>query len=130
MVNFNSEATVGVPAEDVEKISILQRRYDFIEAVESYNKQKFRQINSDLSVVRARLMSLFLELHAMLKRRLTQEVFSEVQNFCISAESFDQVMSAFITINTELDIIKLIKIDSRVVYNERDVEEENKIKGF
>jgi len=130
MVNFNSEATVGVPAEDVEKISILQRRYDFIEAVESYNKQVFRKIQPDSSVVRARLMSLFLEVYAMLKRRLEQEVFSNVEKICTTGEEFNEVMSAFLIINNELDVVRLIKIDTRVVYNERNVEEENKIKGF
>jgi len=39
MVDFNSDVMVGMPAIDIERVSILQRRYEFIDAFEFYKKK-------------------------------------------------------------------------------------------
>ena len=44
MVDFNNDITVGIPAADIERVSILQRRYDFIEAFEVFNIQEASNI--------------------------------------------------------------------------------------
>lgn len=53
-MDFNNETTVGIPAADVERISILQRRYDMIEALEDYKKKRLNGVGVTLSIVRAR----------------------------------------------------------------------------
>jgi len=131
MVDFNNEATIGTPAGDVERISILQRRYDLIEAYESYKKARFQGANASLSISRARLISLFVELQASLERRFTSEVYKELREkiFSDSLEEPDFIEAVF-TINRELDKMRLITIDTQKVYDSLDVEEENKIKGY
>lgn len=129
MVDFNNEATIGTPATDVVKISILERRYDVIEAFEHYKKKKFDGIQAPLSIVRARLMSLFLEIQAMLKRKMKPEDYVLLVKG-VGADKYDEVMAAFIEINEFVDELRLTRIDNQRVYNSQDVEEENKVKGF
>jgi len=131
MVDFNNDVTVGTPAADVERISILQRRYDLIEAYESYKKGRFQNAPTPLSIVRARLVSLFLELQAALQRRLPQKEYEGLKDL-IFAIKFDEddFLKCFFNINNELDTIKLIKIDNQRVYDYQDTELENKEKGY
>src|SRR3990167_6106889 len=108
MVDFNSEATVGTPASDVERISILQRRYDLIEAFEDYKKRRALGTDQPLSIVRVRLMSLFIELQALLKRRLSKEVYGDLKSRCFDVKvSEDDIIKSIFELNEELDSIRL-----------------------
>jgi len=131
MVDFNNESTIGTPATDVEKISILQRRYDLLEAYEHYRKGRMQGVNINLSVVRARLTSLFLEVQATLKRRFKKDEYEEIKSlvFADNLEEEDFKKALFI-INEELDNLRLTRVDNQKVYNSFKVEEENKIKGY
>jgi len=131
MVDFNNESTIGTPAADVEKISILQRRYDLIEAYENYKKMRLQGAGSSLSITRARLISLFMEIQASLQRRLKKEDYEKLKGL-VFAEKMEEedFMQSFFLINKELDDIRLTRIDSQQVYNKFNVEEENKIKGY
>lgn len=75
MVDFNNENTIGTPAAEVVKIIILNRWWDLQEARESYYKNKYSGVNSNLSIVRARTRTLFDTLQASIKRRYKQEDF-------------------------------------------------------
>ena len=131
MVDFNSEATVGTPASDVERISILQRRYDLIEAFEDYKKRRSLGTDHPLSIVRVRLMSLFIELQALLKRRLSTKDYNDLKDRCFDIKSTEEnIIKSIFELNEQLDAIRLTMIDTQVVYNKRKVEEENKIKGY
>ena len=130
MVDFNNEATVGTPAVDIERISILRRRYDFIEAWEDYKKQSYQGVSAGLNVVRARLFSLFLELQAMIKRRKSNDYNKIVETIKNKSSTETDILDIFVLINEELDAIKLTKIDTQRVYDSSNVEEENEIKGF
>jgi len=132
MVDFNNEATIGTPAADVEKISILQRRYDLIEAFEQYKKGRLANVGTSLSITRARLISLFLELQATLERRLTKDKKYQELKDLIFANSLteEEILSAIYIINRELDKINLTKIDNQRVYDSTSVETENKEKGY
>lgn len=131
MVDFNNETTVTTPPSDIVKISILQRRYDLIEAYEDYKKRRFNGVNISLSVVRARLISMFLEIQAALKRRLELEDYTLIKNKCLGKEiTEEEVLDTIFKINEELDSMRLIVPDTARVYNKFRVEEENKEKGF
>lgn len=131
MVDFNNESTIGTPASDVEKISILQRRYDLIEAYETYKKTRFQGSNTGLSITRARLISLFLELQASLERRFDKKEYEKLK-ILIFAKNIEEeeLLEAIFIINRELDKMRLITIDNQKVYDSTNVEEENKIKGY
>ena len=144
MVNFNNDATVGIPATDIEKISILQRRYDLIEAIEAYYKNKFKGIAGETSIISARLMSLFYEIQAMLKRRHTpkakkkgaatkaDDTFEKIKKVCTSTTTIkiEDVVNVLELINDELDVVRLTRIDTQKVYDETDIEEELKEQGY
>ena len=132
MVDFNNEATIGTPAADVERISILQRRYDLFEAYETYKKGRLSNVRTTLSITRARLISLFLELQAALERRLSKDgEYKKLKDLIFSDKlEEDDLLEAFFIINRELDKIKLITIDNQKVYDSTNVEEENKEKGY
>ncbi len=131
MVDFDNEVTVGIPAVDVEKISILQRRHDLLEAYEDYKKKRFSGAGVPLSFVRARLISLFLEVQAMLQRRMKPEVYNKFKEDCFTEKADENsILELVYIINGQLDEIKLTRVDTQKVYNERRVEEENKVKNF
>lgn len=134
MVDFNNEATIGTAAVDVERISILQRRYDLIEALEDYRKKRIAGAGVGLNIVRARLFSLFLEIQAYLKRKLTKEnrlkEYETLRDSCLTETKEEEILRLIYRINEELDVLRLTRIDTRQVYDETDTEAENEIKGF
>ncbi len=130
MVNFDNEATIGIPATDIEKVSILQRRYDVIEALEQFKQKKYNKINAPISPVRARLLSLFIELQATLKRRLGKKDYKKLRRAILSVDKEEALLNIIERINDVLDEIRLTRIDTQKVYNSQSVEDENKEKGF
>jgi len=127
VVDFNNETTVGTPAVDVVRILILQRRADLFEAVEKYNKQSYQGQQADLSIVRARLKSLFLEIQAALKRRLKPDVYKELMQK-IEQDDEEKIMEAIYFLNEHLDNMRLTRIDTKTQYDSTRVEIENKAK--
>jgi len=129
MVDFNNETTISTPAGDVIKILILQRRYDLFESLEAYNKQRGQGTDPNIGGVSARLYTFWLELEAMLKRRLKAEEYETLYQNVISDKEANIIL-AINTINAQLDFIKLTKIDERQVYESHRAEKENKVKGM
>lgn len=127
MVDFESERTVGTPASDIVRILILQRRADLFEAWEKYKKQSYMNVQADLSVVRARLYTFFLELQAGFKRRMKEKDYKKIKSQ-ISSEDEEEVLAAIYFMNEELDKLKLIRIDTKKSYDKTRVEAEHKIK--
>ena len=129
MVDFNNEATIGTPAAEIEKVSILQRRYDWIEAYEEYKKNKFKGQAQNLSIVRARLLSLFLEVQAMIKRKKPEQ-YDDLKKACSEDTEEKNIVDAFLFINELLDELKLTRIDTKKVYDTTNVELENEEKDY
>lgn len=131
MVDFDNETTIGTPAADVQRISILQRRYDLIEAFEMYKKATYQNANTGSAIVRARLLSLFLELQATLKRRWDNKKYEKIKNLIFEKKvEEEKLIEIIFEINEELDKIQLTKIDTKKVYDSGKVEEENRMKGY
>lgn len=130
MVNFNNDTTIGRPAVDVERISILQRRYDMIEAFEAYKKSRMLGMDVDLSIVRCRLMSLFIEVQGMLKRQLNAKDYLELYNICFESKNEKDILNAIFHMSEFLDSIKLTRVDTQPVYDYEDAEAENTIMGY
>jgi len=125
MVDFNNENTITTPAGDVVKILILQRRNDFIEALEAYRKQQNSGVSSDIYIVQARLYSFFLELSASLYRTMKPEDFEELK-LLLESKIYEDLIRGFNIINMWLDEKKLIRLDTKNQYDRRRAEEENK----
>ena len=130
MVDFNNETTIGTPATDIEKVNILQRRHDFIEAFEFYKKNRLANRTSPLDIIRARLFSLFLQLQAALKRHKKTD-YEELKKQCKEADKEETIIETFLILNEFIDDpLKISRIDTHKQYDSTSVESENKEKGF
>jgi hypothetical protein len=127
MVDFDNEATVGTPAADIVRILILQRRSDLFEALEAYRKRDYLGASSDISTVRARLNTLFLEIQGTLKRRLKEEEYKDLL-IKIGSNKEEEILGAIYFLNEYLDALKLTRIDTRKEYDKTRVEHEHKAK--
>lgn len=130
MVDFNNETTIGTPATEVVKILILQRRNDLFEALEHHRKRAYAGVQSDISIVRARLFSLFLELQATLKRKLGADEYNRIKGVVLENTNEDELIEVIYELNECLDEMKLIRLDNTKTYDATDTEIENKEKGF
>lgn len=129
MVDFNNAATVGIPATDVEKICVLQRRDNMIEAIESTNIKKQLNANPAIHIMKARLYSLFLNLQPALKRNKTK-TYEVIEQLCRIPKDYNECMQGFTYLNTYLDEIKITRLDTIKTYDQDDIEAENKMKGY
>lgn len=127
MVDFNNETTITRPASDIVRVLILQRRSDLFDAFETIIKAQNQGVKRDLSLVKARLFTLYLELEAWLKRALKEKEFIEFHHL-ISSNNHDDILKAISIINIMLDKIRLIRIDTRQQYDSTRVEIENRMK--
>ena len=130
MVDFNNEATIGTPAIDIVRVLVLQRRADLFEAMEDYKKTLDMGQDKGLSVVKARLFSLFMEIQAQLKRRNPPEVYNNLLNTILNSENETDVFNAIYSVNEYLDKIRLTMLDTRRDYDTTIAEEENEEKGL
>lgn len=129
MVDFHNEATVATPAADIVRVLILQRRNDLIESIEYYSKTTYASIQGSIAPVRARLLSLFLEIRGLLSRRMDKSYFEKIPSIIEKAD-YDGLLDLTFKINEILDEVKLTRIDEKRVYDKNRTEEENKVKGL
>lgn len=135
MVDFNNEKTIGTPAVDIVRILWLQSRYNVFEAWEDYQKKKSTSCNIDLSIVRARLLTLFLEMSAYLKRTSDSKddfTYQVLHDKLYQDDDLEEkeIIDIIDFLNFRLDKIKLTKLDIKQEYNRHHIEEENKIAGL
>lgn len=134
MVDFNSEGTMSKPPKEVMALIIIEKLYNFLEAEEERAKMQLNGASMGSAVSRARLRSLFLVTHEMLKRRIKEpKEFERVQKVCMELkEKVDEpeLMQSFLTILQMLDDVQLIKLDTKPQYNRHRVEEANKHHGY
>ena len=124
MVDFDNEATISTPAAEIVKILLLQARQNLFEAWEEYYKKMEYGTDVGLAVVKARLFSLWLEMQATLKRRLTEKEYNHIYRNALSDKQ-SEVLSAILRLNEILDELQVTRLDSKRVYNRQNVEEEN-----
>lgn len=126
MVDFNAEATVSAAATDILRILILQRRNDVIDSIEQYRKIE-KHSDPDTGIIRARLFSLFLEIQAMIKRK--RKDYEDIKRGTLAID-FEPLVETFLIMNEFLDENRLIRIDTKEVYDSTRVSSEDKQKGI
>lgn len=131
MVDFNSDTTVSTPAADIQRIVVLERRYNVMEVIESYVKIKDSGADTgpELALIRSRLLSFYLELRDLCKRQLSPEDFDTLKTQCTSSK-YKDLLDGYMTLNSMLDSIKLTRLDTKKKYDSTNVEEENKEKNL
>ena len=120
MVDFNNETTVTTPASDVVRILILQRRNDVIEAFEHYNKNYASDVEIDLSVVKARIHSLYLEVQGLADKRIKDTDIEGMTEKIFACKDREALLKIFSEINMLLYEINLTKIDNKPDYDTTD----------
>jgi hypothetical protein len=130
MVDFNNETTIGTPAIDIVRVLVLQRRNDLFEAYEKYLINESSGVQSNNSIVRARLKSWFLEHQAYLKKRkLTAEEYAKLLND-LNSEDIKKLEEVIYQLNEALDDLGITKIDTKKVFDTTRVELENQNKNL
>lgn len=119
---------MSASAIDILRILILQRRNDVIDAIEGYRKLESHS-SPDTTIIRARLFSLFLEIQAMLKRKKKPDEYDELEEDSQS-DDFKKLVETFIVMNVFLDDNRLIRIDTKKIYDSTRVASEDKEKGI
>lgn len=113
MVDFNNETTIGTPAVDIVRVLVLQRRNDFIEALEQYNKQNHAGVDPPTYIVRARLISLYYEIKPMLIRKYKDKEYIMILEKSLNEGAMNEILTVWELINNFLDTIQLTRIDTR-----------------
>ena len=109
MVNFRDTATIASSPQDILRVIILQRHSDLIESIESYEKAS-PYSDPSTSVIRARTISLFTQIRAMLKRTITEKDFIALQTIVYSLD-YDELNTAYDVMNDVLDEKNIVKMD-------------------
>jgi len=133
MVDFNSEGTISKPPKEVVALIIIEKLYNFLEADEHHAKTLLNGASLGQAVSRARLRSLFLVCHEMLKRRCDYDDYTKLKLYCLNLShkpEEDEMMDAFMIILKVLDQLQLIKLDTKPVFQRHRTEEANKQHGY
>ena len=129
MTIYSGEQTTAVSPQDLIKVVIIQRKEDFIEALESYNLYISKGADPNTHVIKARLISLFLCVQPAMKRTYTDyDHVHKVINWDL--RNITEIQDCFNHINTWLDFIEITRIDNKKRYNSLNAEDENKAKGI
>ncbi len=130
MVDFDNETTIGTPSTDIIRIILLQYRYDTRDAFEKYMKDIQAGVEGNISIVKARLITWFLEMRAMLKRRNKKGEYSKLYKQVMAVESEKEVIDVICILDDILDSIHLTRVDTRIKYDSSRVEKENRVKNL
>jgi len=141
MVDFNNEGTITTAPADILKILILEKREYVMEAITNYNIVAFKTMNARDNYIKAGLVSLWLELKAMLLNSVCKKEKLSINNKeeIITKKMLDSIyiklvskdwLEAFEFINIYLYMKGLIKIDSRQHYDSSRVSAINRQKGL
>lgn len=118
-MDFNNINTVSTPSIDIERVTVLEKRNNFILAYEEFYNKYFNKISGDLNFVKSRLIVLYIVLKPMLERRKIN-CFEDIK----TATKIEQIETIFNSINVVLDEVKLTRLDNKHTYDETDLLEE------
>jgi len=129
MVNFNNESTITTAPQDIVKIMILERRKYVCDAMEHYFKQEGNGISPSLSLVRSRMIALFYEIQASLKRDKDKNEYEEIKKQIFESKDIEELQTSLGELNKWFDDKRLTRIDTIKNYDSTNVETENREKG-
>lgn len=121
--------TLTVPPNDVLKILILEKRENLVESIESYHRVDGSGSTADIYEVKARLISLWLELQSAYKNDKGQEKHDLKEAEIKAAVSIDALVECFKWLSEWLYDKRLTKFDSKEHYDRSRVVSSNKRLG-
>jgi hypothetical protein len=123
--SYQVNNSVSTP-NDLIKIIVLSRWNDLLEAWENFYKTTEQGFKSDLSIVKARSISLYLCISGELSRKSekSSEYFYKVL-IVNKRPNEAELFRVMLELNKILDIDRLIRVDTRPSYDYADVERDN-----
>ena len=93
MVDFSNPETITNTPEDLVKKIILENLIFVEEAIECYNKKKFKGFQTDNYLIRARLYTLFCKLAPAIREDQSEMIFKALSEKVKSRETPDLIES-------------------------------------
>lgn len=132
-LNINTLVSSTQPPEFIIKLFILQKREDLHSALDSYFKARCLGQNADSSKLRARILSLFIQIRSSLKNyyfiKKMDSDFESMEKRILGVKDFDSLYKIISDLEEFLYIKKVIKFDNDLIYDSTRVDVEDKIKG-
>jgi hypothetical protein len=124
---FESPTNTGRPAVDIVRVMVLQNRANALESLEAYFKYEFKGVAGDQSVLRARLITWFMEHQSYLERSNTT-IKERIEELLFREEELtrDEIKEVFYKLNNILDTLRITRLDTHKVYDRSNIEEDNK----
>lgn len=129
MVDFNNETTVTRNAADLERTLILEKRENFLIALEQYRKTMREGANTPTGKIGSRLEALYYQMYSMIKRRFKTEDFNFLQE-TLHSKKEDDILKLFRILSDCLDELELTKLDTKKKVDFTNIEAANKSKGY
>lgn len=131
MVDFNNETTVAQPPHLINHITYLERLEQIIEALESYYliESNNMETYTKETVIKARIMALWFKMGAMVKRRLGEERFTELDHAVKGMKKPEDLIDFFQWMNSFIDDIGLNKVDVKAKLS-GNIMERNRAQGW
>lgn len=131
MVDWNNETTVGIPALDVMRIYLLEKKADCEEAWRWFRDKDFEDVEQSLAKVKSRLEVWYFVMEPMIQRHWkgnwnnTKIDIKDIEKQIENGETKDirNIIKAF---NSLLDYLKITRLDNKRTYDSSNIEEENK----
>jgi len=123
-MDINSESAGGRSAWDLIRVLLLQKREDLTMVWEDYWKKQFQSRNMVLHFVKARLLSLLLEMSGFMQRKFPAE-WVEYNNIVKGNCTAEQLWLITNHLYKILDDLRITKFDLAKIYDRQSFEAEN-----
>ena len=128
MVNFNQEQALMTAPNDMIKMIILEKRYNFLDSYEKLLENKFRNSSSKLYEVKARLLNLMIEVSQIIKVSEKEDIINPLKVETIEALE-EEIPIIFDKLDALLFKYGLLNI-LKETYDKTSIAEEDKRKGL
>lgn len=121
--------SIGSSAREYLKLLILQKRDEAIQEIRSYYYRESRGASVPTHKVKARMLALYLEIYAMLKRSYDEQQFNKLSRM-VSSNDIKELTGAFCIMSEFLDLKRLTRFDNKANLDFNDAEGENLYYGL
>lgn len=125
-----AQSFIGMPAMETQKLLIIQQHKSIMEAIEDYNTKMYQGIGTEPDYIRARLMTMFLHIEPIIRRRWHDDERVKQTFRIISLGKYPQLIAVFREVTDILDQIRLTRIDQIKEVDVERVVEFDKRYGF
>lgn len=118
MVNYNDTNTIATPSIDINRVQILERRFDVIKALKKYENYRNSGAGGSTTEFKTNLSALFWELQETLMRKFHNNKdlsYEQMENILFPESGmpiFKECIKVWKAINIMLGEINLTRVDT------------------